>query len=278
MDERIYEEFTQTLLERLAGEESVLGLVALGSMADPTRRDQWSDHDFWIITQSGAQERFLGDLAWLPHAPDIILPFRQGTQYYTVLYRNGHSIEFAVFDRVQMQHGKTERYRVLFDKANIAADMQQIHAQTLTAIRTEQSAMSDPVLLNYFFLQLLVGVQRHLRGEFLSSQKSIFFSAVNNLLDLIQRYLAPQNPAMGDQFDIRRHFEQVYPSLAEELHACLGLAGPAAALGLLLFIDKHLAPVLPDYPQKLADVTRESIDHLIQQTHATSSNKKDDYD
>ncbi|MFN8492506.1 MAG: aminoglycoside 6-adenylyltransferase [Caldilineaceae bacterium] len=277
MDERSYEEFTQTLLERLAGEESVLGLVALGSMAEPTQRDQWSDHDFWIITQSGAQERFLDDLAWLPNAYDIILPFRQGAQYYTVLYRNGHSIEFAIFDRVQMQQGKTERYRVLFDKANIAADMQQIHAQTLTSVRAEQSDVSDTILLNYFFLQLLVGVQRYLRGEFLSSQKSIFFSAVNNLLSLVQRYLAPQNPAMGDPFDIRRRFEQVYPSFAEELHTCLGLACPAAALGLLVLVDKQLAPVVPHYPQQLADVTRESIEHLIQQTHGTSSNKRDDH-
>lgn len=278
MDERSYEEFTQTLLKRLAGEERVLGLIALGSMADPTRRDQWSDHDFWIITQSGAQDRFLDDLSWLPNAHAIILPFRQGTQYYTVLYRNGHSIEFAVFDPMQMQHGKTERYRVLFDKANIAAAMQQIHAQTLMTIRAEQSDVSDTILLNYFFLQLFIGVQRYLRGELLSSQKDISFSAVNNLLALVQRHLTPQNPAMGDRFDMRRRFEQVYPSLAEELHACLSQACPAAALGLLLLVDKHLAPVIPDYPQKLADVTRESIYRLSQQTHVTLSNKRDDHD
>lgn len=277
MDERTYEEFSKTLLERLAVEDSVLGLVALGSMADPSQRDQWSDHDFWIITQSGAQEHFLGDLSWLPNAHDIILPFRQGTQYYTVLYRDGHSIEFAVFDRGQMQQGKVERYRVLFDKVNIAADMQQIHAQTITSVRAEQSDVPDVTLLNYFFLHLLVGVQRYLRGELLSSQKYISFSAVDNLLALVHRHLAPQNPTMGDPLDMRRRFEQVYPNLAEELHACLRLASPSAALNLLLLVDNHLAPVIPDYPQKVADVTRESIQRLIQQPHVTSSNERDSY-
>jgi hypothetical protein len=118
MDQHTYEQFTKTLHARLAADERVLGLVALGSMADPLRRDQWSDQDFWVITQPDAQEHCLADLSWLPNASNIILPFRQGSQYYMVLYRNGHSAEFAVFDREQMQQGKTDRYSVLFDKAN----------------------------------------------------------------------------------------------------------------------------------------------------------------
>ena len=267
MDQHTYKQYTQTLHERLAADDRVLGLVALGSMADSIRRDQWSDHDFWVITQTGVQERFLTDLSWLPNAHDIILPFRQGSQYYTVLYRNGHSVEFAVFDREQMQHGKTDCYAVLFDKANITTDMQRIHAQTITSVRAEQEAVSDTTMLNYFFLQLMVGVQRYLRGEVLSSQHYIYFSAVNNLVFLIHRYIPPQNPTMRDTFDTRRHFERVYPSVAQEMYTLLTQASPSAALGLLFIADKHLASVIPNYPQELAEVTRETINTLIYQLH-----------
>jgi hypothetical protein len=267
MDQHTYAQFTQTLHERLVADDRVLGLIALGSMADPLRRDQWSDHDFWVITQTGAQEYFLTDLSWLPNAQDIILPFRQGTQYYTVLYRTGHSVEFAVFDRDQMQHGKTERYDVLFDKATIAADMQRIHAQTITSVRAAHDAVSDTTICNYFFLQLLVGVQRHVRGEVLSSQTYIAFLAVDNLLSLIHRYIPPQHPTMRDTFDTRRHFERRYPAIAQEIRLCLTQASPAAALGLLDIADKRLAAGIPRYPQDVADVTREAIRSAIEQPH-----------
>lgn len=248
-------------------DDRVLGLVALGSMAEPIRRDQWSDHDFWVITQTGAQEDFLTDLSWLPNAQDIMLPFRQATQYYTVLYRTGHSVEFAVFDRDQMQNGKTDRYDILFDKATIATDMQRIQAQTITSVRAEHDAVPDTKIFNYFFLQLLVGVQRHFRGEVLSSQDYICFMAVNNLLSLIHRYIPPQHPTMRDTFDTRRHFERLYPAIAQEITLCLTQASPVAALGLLDIADKRLASGIPRYPQDLADITRETIRTLIQQPH-----------
>ncbi|MCI0417100.1 hypothetical protein L0222_30385 [bacterium] len=43
--------------QQLTAEESVLGLVALGSMAAQDYvPDQWSDHDFFVIVRSGHQE------------------------------------------------------------------------------------------------------------------------------------------------------------------------------------------------------------------------------
>lgn len=240
-----YEGFTRTLHERLAADARVIGLIALGSMADVTRRDQWSDHDFWVITNPSHAEAFLSDLSWLPNADDIVLAFRQGHSYYTVLYRSGHSIEFAVFDPEQMQRGKTNRYAVLFDKADIASALQQIREQTITSTRREQAEISDTTLLNYFFIQLLTGVQRYYRGEFLSSQQTIYSSAVNNLLFLIHRYIPAEEATMIDTFDQRRYFERVYPTIAQQIHAALKQEIPATALGLLLIADEYLAPPHP---------------------------------
>ena len=76
----------------------MLGLVTLGTTADPTLRDEFSDHDFWVITEPGAQDSLIGDLSWLPDAPNIALTVSHGPRRRTVLYSNRHKVEFAIFD------------------------------------------------------------------------------------------------------------------------------------------------------------------------------------
>ena len=56
--------FKDELVERLAGDERVLGLVFVGSAAERDYApDEWSDHDFFVITRPGDQEAFRTD-AW----------------------------------------------------------------------------------------------------------------------------------------------------------------------------------------------------------------------
>ncbi len=67
MDLKQYRTFTATLTETLAVDGRVVGLIALGSMAEQDYPpDRWSDHDFFVITEPGAQEAFRADLSWLP--------------------------------------------------------------------------------------------------------------------------------------------------------------------------------------------------------------------
>src|SRR5437773_1874120 len=101
MDERAYEAFTDQLKDGLMDDTRVVGLITLGSTADVTQRDEWSDHDFWVITHPGAQSYFRDEAGWLPAAEDILLTARHGLAYRTVLYRNRHKIEYAVFDRTE---------------------------------------------------------------------------------------------------------------------------------------------------------------------------------
>ena len=75
MDLERYRSFTHQLRARLESDGRVLGLVALGSMAELGRTpDVWSDHDFFVITVAGVQESFRQDLGWLPaqraHRPE----------------------------------------------------------------------------------------------------------------------------------------------------------------------------------------------------------------
>ena len=112
MQPQAYQQFTQALQKQLMVDERVMALIALGSLAEPECYDQWSDHDFWVITQTDCQEALLSDLTWLPNADEIVMAFRQAVSYYTVFYRSGHTIEFAVFDTEQMVRAKTNRYSI----------------------------------------------------------------------------------------------------------------------------------------------------------------------
>ena len=58
-----YRAFTDELTERLRADERAIGLVAVGSMADRDYApDEWSDHDFFVITPPGGQEELRNDL------------------------------------------------------------------------------------------------------------------------------------------------------------------------------------------------------------------------
>src|SRR5215831_7582979 len=120
MNSAEYEQFTATLLRTLEEDPAVLGLVALGTMAEPTWRDAWSDHDFWVVTRPGHQDRLLDDLGWLPSSDTILVRARHGSRHCSVLYRSGHRAEFAVFDPEEAASGTVTVYCVLFDRADVA--------------------------------------------------------------------------------------------------------------------------------------------------------------
>lgn len=59
--------FTSALVAALGADPDVLGLVLLGSSSGlPPVPDAYSDHDFFVVTRAGAQERFRTTFAWLP--------------------------------------------------------------------------------------------------------------------------------------------------------------------------------------------------------------------
>lgn len=52
----------------------MLGLVALGSMAQHARLDQWSDHDFWVITVIGERAGLRGAIVELATYCQVVAP------------------------------------------------------------------------------------------------------------------------------------------------------------------------------------------------------------
>jgi len=51
-----FETYMDRLHSSVQSIPEVIGLVTLGSTAEPLLRDQWSDHDFWVITEPDAQD------------------------------------------------------------------------------------------------------------------------------------------------------------------------------------------------------------------------------
>jgi hypothetical protein len=209
-----YHRFTEQLQQRLSAEEHVLGLVALGSMAaQDYLPDEWSDHDFFVIVRSGYQEFYRTTFNWLPAPEEIIFSFRETAHGVKVLYRDGHLLEFAVFDLDELHLARINRYRILFDRNNLELHLQQIRKQT-----TEQVTQPDAAwLFGQFLTNLLVGVSRHRRGEQLSGHFFVKQSALKHLLLLCSVYMDSSKKQLLDDLDPMRRFEFVYPEEGEEL-------------------------------------------------------------
>jgi len=254
-----YRTFTLELMRGLASRDDVLGLVAVGSMAERDYLpDQWSDHDFWLIVEPGVQDRYRDHQDWLPSAEGIAWAFRETAHGVKALYRNGHLLEYAVFDEEEMNLAKTNRYRVLLDRAGIESRMIQIERET----RAWAVDTCDAFHLGQFLTNLLVGVGRYQRGEVLSAHQFVKAKAVQHLLVLLSRHVPSKRQATADNIDPARRFELVYPKLGQELGALLLCEVPEAAKGLLTLFEKEVGREAIDVPEEVFNVLLAQLEVL----------------
>ncbi len=247
MADRGYDEFTQLLNQALEENPLVIGLVALGSMADlDYHPDQWSDHDCFVICETGAQEEFRTDLSWLPDNDQIAFWFRETEHGLKVIYDNGHLLEFAVFDLLEMELAKVDRYRVLIDQGHVKRTLERIAARTV--LEADNSVADDRLLFGKFLTNLIVGVGRYRRGEILSGEEHTKTYALNHLLTLITKYVPSPNGNLLDRLAPSRRFEFVYPELGEELDRILYMAAPEAAAHMIAIAARELPAAMPNYP------------------------------
>lgn len=238
-----YQAFTERLLARLAGDGEVMGLVALGSMSgEGAPPDEWSDHDFFVVTRPGGQERYRERLDWLPDPGEVALAFRETEHGLKILLRSGHLLEFAVFDPEELRLARVNRYRVLLDREGIGQRLEAVRAETVRRGRAE--APADGWLAGQLLADLLVAAGRARRGERLAGRQRLS-AAAGHLLRLAARHLPPAEPGALDDLDPTRRFERAYPALAAEVEAALGREVPEAARALLSAADRALGARLP---------------------------------
>lgn len=262
MDSAAYDTFTRGLTDRLAADARVIGVVALGSMA---RRDyapdEWSDHDFFVVTPPGAQDELRSDLAWLPRAGEVALSFRETEHGLKVLYEDGHLLEFAVFDLDELRLAGVNRYRVLFDRGGVAERMEEVARATADSPST---AGHDPAAaFGMLITNVLVGAGRDARGEALSGSFFVKSLAVRWLVLLVERTIPSESSSLLDDLDPFRRFELAYPAVAAEIDALLSGSTLDAARGLLDLAERELRPRLPDLPWRALQIVRTRVDGLV---------------
>jgi hypothetical protein len=236
MDPAAYEAFTRALAARLEGDPDVLGLVALGSMSgEPPGPDAWSDHDFFVVTRPGAQERFRTDPGWLPAPERIALLHRETAHGLKVIWDDGHLAELAVFDPGELSLAKVNRHRVLLDREGtpgaLAARMAEVRAATVAQARA--SATDPRWEAGQLLGTLLVGALRAARGERASGDLLVRAYAARHFLALVHATVPPAPGARPDDLDPFRRIEEAWPRLATALEAALAPSAPASARALL---------------------------------------------
>lgn len=231
MEAATFNTYTEHLLDALSATPEVIGFVTLGTTAEPGFRDQWSDHDFWVITQSGKQEPLLNDLSWLPDAHEIVLKVRHH-KGWVVIYGNRHKVEFAVMDVKEALEGKVQSYRILIDRDQIAELMESVQLHTLKQAQVRTDALENLCVL------LWSACERYSRGELLSAHQYLHGFAVNQLLSWLSEI---DDEVLGkDVLDPRRRLERRSAGVAEALLAALRKTIPIAALHLLEIAEREI--------------------------------------
>jgi hypothetical protein len=259
MDAFEYEAFLDELTATLEADPHVLGLIALGSTADESYRDRWSDYDFWIITSPGSQSRYLDTFLWLPRAADILMTVRHGPSGRDVLYGDGRKAEYAVFDLEEAVRGKIERFRVLIDRRDIGGLAESVRLRT----RQERaSVLARPDLLENLSVKLLTARERWERGERLSARRYIQF-AVDTFLDLLVAHGGLNRTRAADTLDARRRLEQFEPELGRELGRIGALAPAEAGVALIDLARKRLAASAPELAWDKVSVVRKWLQEAV---------------
>lgn len=216
-----FDRFLTDLTAWAEADDRVIGLVLLGSTAERSRADEWSDHDFFVVTCPGRQEELRQELTWLPDSDSVAGAARETAHGLKVLYRDGHVLEFAVFDLEELRACGVNHWALAYGDVEVAQ-------ATKAAVKRP-----DPVDLDrewtLFMSLLVIGVGRARRGETLAAGQVIRSYATGCLLRMLTASAA--DPSL-DFFDPTRRLEHVLPDEAAAVAAALALAPEEAARGL----------------------------------------------
>ncbi len=255
-----YRAWTEALLERAEADPRVLGLVALGSMAEQgTRPDRFSDHDFFLVVEDGCEEEMRSDIAWLPAPESLVLSYRETRHGVKALYVDGHLVEFAVFTLGELGLARVNRYRVLLDRGAVAAALARVRSVTVETLEHESPPPSW--LVGQLLTHVLVGAGRWARGERLAGAETIRQHALRDLVALLVRLVPRDAPeaALLDDLDPLRRFELVFPALGRELDSLLTEPPPVLAQGLLDIAEREVAPRLAEFPRAALATVRGAL-------------------
>jgi len=222
--------YSAKLIANAEADNDVLGLVLVGSTADISRVDEWSDHDFFWVVKNGLGEKYRQDLSWIPEIDEAVLTPRETAHGLKVVFKNGQVLEFAVFEDSELELAGLNTYAVPVDKTNIAERCEVIERRSATKPEFNWDQEFELMLA-----LILIGVGRFRRGEVLIAGQFIRSYVLDKLVGLIRATIAPLagSEQSEDNLNRFRRFEIQYPAYASNIEDALQRDADQAALELL---------------------------------------------
>lgn len=254
-----FDAWTDALVARLAPRPEVLGLVLLGSGAERSRLDEWSDHDFYLVVEAGSAERYRQDLEWLPDGPPVVLSPRETDHGLKVVLADGHVLELAVASLEDVAGFAAHHWRIVHDTGPVTPVIESCAMRTASEI----AARPSPDLARaagLFCSLLLIGVGRARRGELVAASAHVRTYAVAELLDLVAGLVPADAAALRDGLDPRRRVEASFPEVGPHIGAALELPVEECARALLDIAEAVLAQRMGDtWPAEGAAAVRRTL-------------------
>lgn len=231
--------------------ERFSSLVLLGSSspAAAARRDEWSDHDFFMLADPGREAEVRDVHAWLPDPDRLVLVAREGDIGFAAVYDDGHVFEFAAATAEELAGAiATQDVGIPVDDGTAAALIEAAQARVVAAPAPDAANEARLVLV-----KLLIGVGRARRGENLIAGQFVHAWAINHFARAVRARI-PVEGSVRDAIDPVRRFERDYPELGVALRSVLGAPVEEAARGLFEVLRATLEPGWDDFPTRAADV------------------------
>jgi hypothetical protein len=248
-----FDELSAGLATAVRERDGLLGLVLLGSASEEARdrRDEWSDHDFFALTDAGRGGEIRPDLSWLPDQERLVLTAREGEIGFVAVYDDGHVFEFAFSDAAELADARAGAATVLVDDAagTTARLLAESRARAAAGDRFDPANDTRLVLV-----KLLIGVGRVRRGELLNGNSFIRQWAVQLLVRAIRGRFAGASTTARDAIDPMRRFEQDFPRWGAHIAASLDLPIEEAAYELYRLTREILESGWDEFPTRAADV------------------------
>lgn len=252
---RSFLDYTAALADRARATPGVLGVVLLGSASDvgASRRDEWSDHDFYVLLEAGREDDLRGQVSFLPMPERIVLLAREGFDGFSVLYDDGHMFELGAGTVEQFGSAKFGQHQLLLGDDHVARWTEQAVARgrDFTPVGAEDA-------VGLALVKLLIGFGRARRGEVLSGSAFVRGHAVAYLTLATRQRISPASPS-ADTFDPLRRFEIDYPDISHRINTALQLPIMDAARQLLIILRSQLEPGWPEFPTAAADIVAQRI-------------------
>jgi hypothetical protein len=234
--QRLHERLAALALS-LAARDDALALLALGSVGVETERlDAWSDLDFFVLVRKGAKPRYLAQLDWLAAAHPVAWHFPNTVDGHKALMADGVFCEFAVFELHELAAIPYAPGRWVWRRDDVDEAL----------ARSPRPLPAPPTadwLVGEALSNLVVGLQRHARGERLAALRLVQVFALDRLLEFLEQREPASCDARirRDPYSVDRRVELRCSPVVAALPRWAGGydATVPAALGILVALEQH---------------------------------------